>query len=66
MKIPQSMQEFHYNCMLPKVKFPLHAPASRAWTLGIQSLMGIFWGQRSSHSWQAMQAAARADSGRKI
>src|SRR5208282_4019764 len=44
-----------------------HAPApSRPWTLGIQLLIGIFWGQWASHSWQAMHALACADCGTKI
>ena len=43
-----------------------HAAPSRAWTLGIQSLIGIFCGQRSSQSWQVMQTLARAASVIKI
>ena len=43
-----------------------YAALSRASTLGIQSLIGIFWGQRSSHSWQATQALVRAASVIKI
>ena len=43
-----------------------HAAPSRASTFGIHSLIGIFWGQRSSQSWQAAQTPARAVSGTKI